>query len=295
MLPPKKWSLFVSLLCLLSFYSSANDSIYTTWNIEWLSDTPSEQFSSSQRNEDDYLALSRHFDSIAPKVLAFQEVNDPVALKRVIGSDYQLFFSQRSLPSNRKHQFDEINQYTGFAVKKGINVSNREDIRLDSSSNSKLRFATYIVLNPNSANSVHALSVHLKALCSGAYRNSRDCKTLKEQGKNLNLWIKERESNGESYVILGDFNHNLSYQGDWLWKEMTQGTSARLASKQTKAECKVKSRNNPKRTHQFRSLIDHIVVSEALTTTKPEQNVFPVSDVLDYTLSDHCPLSMQVH
>ncbi|OAJ95853.1 endonuclease/exonuclease/phosphatase family protein [Vibrio bivalvicida] len=295
MLPPKSWSLFVSLLCLLSFYSSANDSVYATWNIEWLSNTPSEKFSSSQRNEDDYFALSRHFASIAPQVLAFQEVNDPIALKRVIGSDYQLFFSQRSLPTNKKHQFDEINQYTGFAVKKGINVFNREDIHLDSSSNSKLRFATYIVLNPNSSNPIHALSVHLKARCSGAYRNSRDCKTLKQQGKTLNHWIKERESSGESYVILGDFNHNLSYQGDWLWKEMTQGTSAHLASKQTKAECKVKSRNNPKRTHQFRSLIDHIVVSEALATTKPEQIVFPVPDVLEYTLSDHCPLSMQIH
>jgi len=295
MLVPKKWSLFAFLLVLFSFHSNASKLILTTWNLEWLSSSPSVQFSASQRNKVDYLALSGHFEKIGSDVLAFQEVNDPTALQRITGQDYQLFFSDRSRVNNKHHQFEDINQYTGFAVRKEVNVLNKPDLRLDDHHQSKLRFASYIVINSDSEQPVHALAVHLKARCSGAYRNTRDCKILKQQGKALNLWLQERERNNDSYIVLGDFNHNLSYRGDWLWQDIISATNGRLASKRSQAVCKVKSRNNPTKTHQFRSLIDHIIVSEDLITSTPKQNVFPVSEVLKYQLSDHCPLSMELY
>ncbi|TOE79683.1 hydrolase, partial [Vibrio parahaemolyticus] len=55
--------------------------------------------------------------------------------------------------------------------------------------NSKLRFASYIVFNPNQKDELHLLSVHLKAGCSGAYKNSRDCQTLSQQGEALAKWM----------------------------------------------------------------------------------------------------------
>ncbi|MDN3685881.1 hypothetical protein QW180_29450 [Vibrio sinaloensis] len=76
---------------------------------------------------------------------------------------------------------------------------------LDQRSNSKLRFATYVVIQPNSERPIHLLSVHLKARCSGAYKNNRDCRILKQQGERLNQWINEKEVANQAYVILGDF------------------------------------------------------------------------------------------
>lgn len=293
MLRAKNWSLFALTLLLFPFFTVAGTK-YTTWNIEWLTSHPSERFKPSQRNDQDFSALQQHFAAIDSDILAFQEVNDKEALQRVIGTDYQVYFSQRNQSQFRDHQFDGINQYTGFAVRNGIEVQNKADLRLDSSRNSRLRFASYVVIHPNGSEPIHALSAHLKAGCSGAYRNNKDCKTLKQQGAVLNQWIEQREENNQNYIILGDFNHNLAYEGDWLWKTITSGSNARLASKRSKAECKVKSRNHPNRTHQFRSLIDHIIVSGGLKYSQPTQDLFPIPHVLNYQLSDHCPLSANI-
>lgn len=293
MLRSKNWSLFAFTLLLFPFSTVAGTK-YTTWNIEWLTSHPSERFKPSQRNDQDFAALQKHFATIDSDILAFQEVNDKEALQRVVGSDYQLYFSERSKSQSRHHQFEGTNQYTGFAVKNGIEIKNKADLRLDRSRNSKLRFASYVIVSPNSSEPIHALSVHLKAGCSGAYRNSKDCKTLKQQGVALNQWIAQREGNNQEYIVLGDFNHNLTYRDDWLWEIMVSGTNAKLASKQSKPACKVKSRNNPNRTHQFRSLIDHIIVSDGLRYSKPTQDLFPVPDVLNYQLSDHCALSAAI-
>lgn len=289
----KTWSL-IGILSLLGSFSCYAETVYTTWNLEWLSSNPSSKFPTSQRNAQDYQSLRRHFTLIESDIFAFQEVNDKQALKQVIGDGYQIFFSHRASTMNQHHQFSDINQYTGFAVKNGITAQDMSDIKLDTSRNSKLRFASYVLLHPDSHRPIHALSVHLKARCSGAYNGSKACRTLKAQGEELNKWIKERERANDAYVILGDFNHNMGYQGDWLWDEIAQGTKAVLASESSKAKCKVRSRNNPNKTHQFRSLIDHIIVSKVLTASTPKQDIFPVQDVLKYQLSDHCPLSADI-
>lgn len=296
MIALKKWTLLTTFCVAFSFPAlSAQAQSFSTWNLEWLSSSPSVKFAASQRSDADYQALKHHFDQMQSNILAFQEVNDPKALTKIIGNNYQLYFSQRRETSNRRHQFEDINQYTGFAVQKGVEVSNQEDLRLDMSDTSKLRFASYIIINPTSNQPIHALSIHLKARCSGRFNSSRDCQTLKQQGHQLNRWISQREDKHQAYVILGDFNHNMSYQHDWLWKDIAQGTKAVLASKSSQAECKVRSRKNPNKTHQFRSLIDHIIVSDALTASIAQQDVYPARDVLKYQLSDHCPLSTTIH
>lgn len=288
-------SLVVSILMLWIIYPiSAMATTFTSWNIEWLSSSPSAKFSESHRSAADVRKLNQHFIKTQSDVLAFQEVNDPQIIGDVVGSDYQLFFSDRSQRSNRSLQFDDINQYTGFAVRKGIPTSDPVDFPLDTHSGSKLRFATYIVLYPDSKQPIHALSVHLKARCAGAYRNDRHCKTLKSQGGELNKWIKERERQNQAYVILGDFNHNLGYSGDWLWQSIAKSTNASLATQFTSADCKVRSRKQPNKTHQFRSLIDHIVVSDQLTASNAQQVTYDTNQVLSYHLSDHCPIQATI-
>ncbi len=280
-------SLFVTAILLFSSFSFAQDSIkLTSWNIEWLS-INGEKVS---RTPQDFIKLNHYVDKTDIDVLAFQEVESHAAISKVVGSEYTIYLSDRAQPSHRHLQFNDTNQYTGFAVRKGIDVDDRPDFSI-TQGNSKLRFASYIVLNPNKDNETHLLSVHLKAGCSGAYRNNRDCKIVKQQGQALAKWIKAREDNKQHYVVLGDFNHNLGYRGDWLWEVLSNNTDARLVTKNTKAECKVRSNRNPNKTHQFRSVIDHIIASGDLKTSPGIQTVFKSQDVLDYKLSDHCPVS----
>ncbi|WP_419153477.1 endonuclease/exonuclease/phosphatase family protein [Vibrio maritimus] len=266
-----------------------------TWNIEWLTTTPSKKFPTSYRTQEDFSALKTQFMQTSPDILAFQEVDSIEAISRVVGPDYDIYLSDRSLPSNKQHQFSEINQYTGFAVRHGHTVKDVADFPL--SKGGRLRFASAIELTLENGTRINLLSVHLKAGCSGKYTSNKSCKTLKQQGTVLNSWLKQLESNDKSYVLLGDFNHNLAYSGDWLWATLTKDLDAvpRLATKSTKAECKVRSNRNPNKTHQFRSLIDHIVVSPDLRSSPALQNVMPTKSVLDYQMSDHCPISLTLY
>ena len=283
-------SLFATTLLVFCSSSFAQNSInLTSWNIEWLAINGGKV----SRTEKDFEKLSHYVDNFQPDVLAFQEVDSEAAIKKVVGSNYRIYFSDRAERKNKHLQFSDTNQYTGFAVRKGLNVSDPSDFSI-TQDNSKLRFASYIVLKPDEKSETHLLSVHLKAGCSGAFQNNRECKILKQQGQALAKWIQTREKNHQQYAVLGDFNHNLAYQGDWLWSTMTSNTNAKLVTKNTKADCKVRSNRNPNQTHQFRSIIDHIIVSDQLDAKPAKQSVFKPQDVLDYQLSDHCPVSAQV-
>ncbi|MCR9323259.1 endonuclease/exonuclease/phosphatase family protein [Vibrio alginolyticus] len=280
-------SLFVTLILLFSSLSFAQNSInLTSWNIEWLSIDGGKV----SRTPQDFEKLTHYVDKTQADILAFQEVERAAAIQKAVGNDFTIYLSDRSNTSNRHLQFNDTNQYTGFAVRNGVSVLDKPDFSI-TRGNSKLRFASYLVLNPNQENETHLLSVHLKAGCSGAYRNNRDCKIVKQQGQALAKWIMAREDNKQHYVVLGDFNHNLGYQGDWLWDVISDNTSAKLVTKETKAECKVRSNRNPNKTHQFRSVIDHIIASGDLKASSGVQTVFKTQDVLDYKLSDHCPVS----
>lgn len=280
-------SLIATFLLVFCSASFAQNSIkLTSWNIEWLS----AQGGKVSRSENDFEKLNYYLSKTQADVLAFQEVESTDAIQKVVGNEYKIYLSDRSDTSNRYLQFDSSNQYTGFAVRKGITVVDEPDFSI-TQGNSKLRFASYIVLRPKQGSDIHLLSIHLKAGCSGAYRNNRDCQIVKQQGQALSKWIKEREANKQQYAVLGDFNHNLGFQGDWLWETISVHTSAELMTKSTKAECKVRSNRNPNKTHQFRSLIDHIIVSGKLKATPGSQTTFKSQDTLDYKLSDHCPIS----
>lgn len=286
--------LTAGILFTISFCGWAQNLKLATWNIEWLSLTPSAKITESQRTEQDLSALNHHFQHVAPDVLAFQEVDSQEAIQRVVGMEYDVLISDRSSKDNRHYQFNDQNQYTGFAIRQGIPFSDPDDLNLTPNNKHKLRFASYVVLYPNTPRQIHLLSVHLKAGCSGKYRaNSANCTTLKAQGLVLNQWLLEKERLNQAYAILGDFNHNLAYSNDWLWQVITEGTaqSPLLASQHTAAVCKVRSNKNPQQTHQFRSLIDHVIVSRALETSQTQQITYPGEQVLKYRLSDHCPIT----
>ncbi|NGZ14144.1 endonuclease/exonuclease/phosphatase family protein [Vibrio aestuarianus] len=290
--------LTAGILFTISFCGWAQSLKLATWNIEWLSLTPSTNIAESQRSEQDFSALQHHFTNFPPDVLAFQEVDSREAIQRIVGMEYNVLISDRSSKGNRRYQFNDQNQYTGFAVRQGIAFADPDDLNLTPNNKHKLRFASYVVLYPNTPQQIHLLSVHLKAGCSGKFRaSSTSCKTLKAQGLALNQWLLEKERLNQAYAILGDFNHNLAYPNDWLWQVITDGAvqPPQLATQDTAAVCKVRSNKNPQRTHQFRSLIDHVIVSHSLKASQTQQITYPSAQILKYRLSDHCPITSVIN
>ncbi|WP_261818201.1 endonuclease/exonuclease/phosphatase family protein [Vibrio gallicus] len=261
-----------------------------TWNIAWLTKEPYPQFSQSIRSSQDWQTLQQYADQLSVDVLAFQEVDSKQAISKVMGDNYRIVLSERSLTKYHRHQFSDINQYTGFAVRNTWRIINHADLNLNTSPNGKLRFATYIELHQPSKESIHLLSVHLKAGCQAKKRSTRSCAILEKQAKQVNLWITQRELKRQPYIIMGDFNHNLAYPNDWLWNLIASNSSPALATVNTKATCEIRSDKNPNHTHRFRSLIDHIIVSKGLATRNTAQVNYQKRDVLQYQLSDHCPL-----
>ncbi|SDH01086.1 Metal-dependent hydrolase, endonuclease/exonuclease/phosphatase family [Vibrio xiamenensis] len=291
--------LLITAICLLAplhLQAAKLDYRIATWNLEWLTEQPVERIDASKRTNQDIAKLSDYAQQLDADIIAFQEVESVALAEKVFGSQYQIYLSDRAQNQFRQNQFDSGNQYTGFAVKRGIEVKDLGDIRLESSHSSHLRFASYLVIAPQSDTPIHALAVHLKAGCSGAYKDSRECAKLSEQGKHLQSWIQDQQSAHHQYLIMGDFNHNLAYRGDWLWNIITSGSNAKLLTQQTQAKCKVRSNNNPAKLHQFRSLIDHIIISgELASQTQATQLTYQSQDVLKYQLSDHCPVYSQLN
>ncbi|WP_047044536.1 endonuclease/exonuclease/phosphatase family protein [Vibrio mexicanus] len=283
-------TLFLLTLSQIAFATPIESLNITTWNIEWLSHNSVPKITQSDRGADDFERLRAYFIDTDSDILAFQEVDSVDAIQEVVGKGYTIYLSDRAKPQNQHRQFDDINQFTGFAVRDSLNVSNKSDVILDGSNNSRLRFASYIVVRPQDKDPIHILSVHLKARCQSAYKNNRHCRTLKEQGQTLNRWIVERENNEQSYIVLGDFNHTLSHPKSWLWKIIGQDNQSQLATQSTQPDCIVRSNRNKGQTYQYRSIIDHIVVSENLEASGNQQILFSEQDVLNYQLSDHCPI-----
>ena len=114
---------------ILIFSSFTSNAItLSTWNMEWLTLNSVEKFSSSERHEQDFEQLNNYFVQSNSQILAFQEVDSIKAIQRIVGNDYQIFISDRS--SNSKKQFNDINQYTGFAIHTSISASDPRDFSL---------------------------------------------------------------------------------------------------------------------------------------------------------------------
>lgn len=268
----------------------------TTWNLEWLTLTPTNSIKESFRSSRDFEVLKATFRQISPDILAFQEVDSISAIQRVVGNDYQIYLSDRSKAQYAHLQFNNINQYTGFAISKGWLKSNQATIidpnDLELLSNSKLRFASYLVIQRLNKPDLHLLSVHLKHGCATKKKRSRSCRQLSKQTDVLHQWLTARVGNQQAFIILGDFNHNLAYQGDWMWQQLTKGMEkqAQLLTQATPALCQVKSNRHPKKLYRYPYLIDHIIASPVKDNIRTQQVTFSKQAVLANHLTDHCPV-----
>lgn len=276
-----------------------------TWNMEWLSDKG--DVLQSERSADDYLMMKAVFSVIDADALAFQEVDSLDVLENVIDpSQYDVYLSDRAalLKNSRRSQ-----QFTGWAVRKGLNVIDRKDYRPlglpTFFSAGSLRYGAYIELERDGEPPLHLLSVHLKSGCfETPVRRNNSCKKLEHQVEALIVWIQTRLNLGQEFVIAGDFNHYLNDSNEWVWDRITREIGEENLVKltdNTQAKCKARKYNY--RTKQwehlvYNKLIDHIVASKGAVrlSAPPQAKQFQYSyhSVANYRLSDHCPITVNL-
>ena len=227
------------------------------WNLEHLNDRPGE--GCVERTEEDFDTIARRVEALGADVVAFQEVENAAAARRVFNpAKWNIVMSSRpdtgegptcyNRPEGRLQH-----QGTGIAVRRSVAYRRGTDLSSLAGGNPFLRWGTHIVVGRGERR-LHVLSVHLKSGCWGADQDEQGrepCTVLRSQMSALRAWIDERLREGERFVIAGDFNRRLAIPGDWAWGLLSPaGRPLELATEGLNSRCD----------SRFPNFIDHLVL-----------------------------------
>ena len=145
---------------------------------------------------------------------------------------------------------------------------------------------------------IRLLSIHLKSFCfadrlSGQSSLSKHCRKLASQIVILEEWIDGMAAANRPFVVLGDFNRRLNLEGDDFWSEIDDNSPAPLrlyrATDGYRSECW---------NGKYPQYIDHIVynrrVADWVVPGSFRQVLFTEPPGTAETLSDHCPISVDI-
>ncbi len=195
-------------LLLLALPGRAADLTLAAWNIAWLTTKPFRPPRPAalplvRRGPADYAVLQGIAAGLEADIIAFQEVDGPLAAARVFDTTRYAFF----FPA------EQDTQRTGFAVRRGIPVVQNPDLAeldLRPLARRSLRRGTDITVEVHGRR-LRLLSVHLLAGCREGPLEGRSiaCEDLLRQAHILARWIADRDRAGEAFAIAGDFNRRL--------------------------------------------------------------------------------------
>jgi len=265
-----------------------------SWNMEHLAERDGQ--GCRPRTEADYVVLRRHADALDADVIAFQEVQSQAAAERIFDpAVYDVVMSGR--PSSTRGGecrgqpglFIQ-NQAVGFAIRKGVPWTRNPDHDALALGNPDLRWGVDVTVSRGRP--VRLLAVHLKSGCnSGRTPTDPDCPVLFDQLPVLEGWTEVRAREGQSFVVLGDWNRRLASRGDAFLADLNDGdpvgSTLNLASGDRPAGCKAR----------YREFIDFIATGgEATARVVPgsfEEYVYGGAPEADHP-SDHCPISVRI-
>lgn len=263
------------------------------WNLEHLAERDGQ--GCRPRTEADYAALRRYAEALDADVIAFQEVETRKAAERVFTPDrYEVVMSSRPASGRGGACYGApsqtiLNQAVGFAIRKGVAWSRNPDLSALGLGNPDLRWGVDVTVTASAP--LRLLNVHLKSGCnSGRSPTDPDCPVLFDQAPVLDAWIDQRAANGETFVVLGDWNRRLAARDDAFFAELNDGdppgSGFTLASGGVAAGCKAR----------YREHIDHIVMgagaAERMVPGSFEEFTYGVPEAEHP--SDHCPVSVRL-
>lgn len=268
-----------------------------TWNMEWLvspataqaarlacrnrrrAPLPCDVARRVARDSADLTRLAREARRLDADVIAFQEVEDARAARRVFRG-YRICMAQG--PGV---------QHVGFAVRRGI--AHRCGPQLDTlTAGGRGRPGMLLELEAAGLPTITLLAVHLKSGCaSGPLAAGSTCQLLAAQAEALGEWIAEQAQQGGAFLVLGDFNRTgTPGSGDVFWQRLGPVHFLAAASTLPFANCQL---GQP-----YSAYIDHILVGPALAARlgpEPFARLLPAAaDAGRYRFPDHCPVSVML-
>ncbi len=246
------------ILALTPQTGSGDELRIAAWNLEHLDDSDGD--GCVGRSDADYADLARRIEELDADIIAFQEVENEAAARRVFpASDWHVEVSRRPPMESSQACWDRPQARlghlaTGFAVRHGVQYRRNEDLAELGADGAFQRWATDIVVTAG-GRELRLLSVHLRTGCWGANQDgdsgsTESCATLRGQIERLKDWADARPANAEAFVILGDFNRRLTLAGDWAWRLLSPATTPLLLLTEG-----VPFRCDPR----FPAFIDHMV------------------------------------
>ncbi|MBB6521460.1 endonuclease/exonuclease/phosphatase family protein [Pseudoteredinibacter isoporae] len=252
-----------------------------SWNIENLHAKNGESVypDSVKRRDVDYERIKCYIRRLDADILAVQEVDGEEALKRIVDTDvYDIVVSKR-----------DADQNTGFAYKKGLNVTPREDFK--ALNIERERRGTRIDLEHN-GKTIRLMSVHLKSGCFSNESSSINyaCQVLQKQVPVLEQWIDESARLADGFIILGDFNRRVNAVGDLVWRAWDDREPANADLTSITADMPISCRDN-----RYTTFIDHIVLDKRAANWFDQASFrhvnFRQADKRKWNkISDHCPI-----
>jgi endonuclease/exonuclease/phosphatase family metal-dependent hydrolase len=289
-----------------------------TWNLEWLTTPetfrqlrdhcisddgerravqralPCDVVKKIERGASDFAALARYVDALNADVVAIQEVDGAAAARQVFRHHEFCFSGARALQNN------------GFAIRRGVPFRCADDY-LPLSLGNSVRRGVVVELYPGTAQALWLMSVHLKSGCARGLLDSERaaCQKLAIQVAPLEQWIDTAARAGKHFGVLGDFNRELLRehgparsdvgQQQQIWPEINDGEPAgalllNVADGYRFRNCASGERHS--------GYIDQIVLGQrlaaALVPDSFERQVWKAEEAARLTLSDHCPIAIQI-
>lgn len=279
----------LALALLLAAPVHAGEVKLATWNIAWLTNRPADDpllpRGLTPRQPNDWRILAGYAQRLEADILAFQEVDGPAAIHRLLPErDWQVFMAR-----------EEDVQRTGIAVRRTLRaVQNADLAELDLIPQARfsLRRGTDVTVTLPGGTPLRLLSVHLNAGCrEGPITpdRGRECENLARQSAVLAGWVRERRAEGIPFAMLGDFNRRMDHPRDDMSAALEPMTRA---TEGVSNPCWADARGG-------RPFISHILLfgpaQRMLVPGSLRVMVYAEREpAMRDRLSDHCPVSVRL-
>lgn len=281
--------LLLALGLLLAAPLQAAEVKLATWNIAWLTNRPADDpalpRNLTPRQPGDWRLLAAYAQRLEADILAFQEVDGPAAIHRLLPErEWQVFMARE----------DDV-QRTGIAVRRTLRAVQNEDLAgldLIPQARFSLRRGTDVTVTLPGGAPLRLLSVHLNAGCrEGPIEPSRgrECENLSRQSAVLADWVRQRRAEGGAFAILGDFNRRMDHPRDEMTAALEPMTRATAGASNP---CWADARG-------ARPFISHILLfgpaQRMLVPGSLRVMVYAEREpAMRERLSDHCPVSVRL-
>jgi endonuclease/exonuclease/phosphatase family metal-dependent hydrolase len=266
----------------------AADIKVTTWNLNWLTQRSRQEASLPPdvhlRAPEDFVKLAGYVTKLDSDVVAFQEVDGEAAARMVFDpATYTIVTVD-----------EPVVQRVGIAVRKTLQVRSNPDLAgLDAEPGApfRLRYGLDVTLTGQHGALLRVLVVHLKTGCqtdSLAVSHRAQCGLLARQMPVLTGWIAARQRENIPFMVLGDFNRVFD-QPEEFGDALAKSAPLLRATEGFENPC-----------WDGAPFIDHIFLGGParawLVPGSLRVQVFhEIGAGWKEKLSDHCPVSIELH